>query len=86
MTLHISDTCAGLQKQIDGLHNFCSKNSMAVNEIKTKCITFGKTETINVIFNNKNIAQVAKYKFLGNIIMDDVFPPDDLCSRPEALC
>ena len=31
-------------------------------------MTFGKTETINVTFNNKSIAQVAKYKFLGNII------------------
>ena len=31
-------------------------------------MTFGKTETINVTFNNKSIAQVPKYKFLGNII------------------
>ena len=54
----ISDTCAGLQKQLDGLQNFCSKNLTAVNEIKTKCMTFGKTETINVTFNNKSIAQV----------------------------
>ena len=64
----ISVTCAGLQKQLDGLQNFCTKNLTALNEIKTKCVTFGKTETINVTFNNKSIAQVAKYKFLGNII------------------
>ena len=31
-------------------------------------MTFDKTETINITFNNKNIAQVAKYNFLGNII------------------
>ena len=30
----ISDTCAGLQKQLDGLQIFCSKNLTAVNEIK----------------------------------------------------
>ena len=53
---------------LDGLQNFCTKNLTAVNEIKSKCMTFGKAETINVTFNNKNIAQVAKYKFLGNII------------------
>ena len=42
----ISDTCAGLQKQLDGLQNFCTKNLTAVNDIKTKCMAFGKTEKL----------------------------------------
>ena len=50
----ISDTCAGLQKQLDGLQIFCSKNLTAVNEIKTKCMSFGKIETVSVTFNHKN--------------------------------
>ena len=64
----ISDTCAGVQKQLDGLQIFCSKNLTAVNEIKTKCMSFGKMETVSVTFNHKNIEQVAQYKILGNVI------------------
>ena len=64
----ISDTCAGLQKQLDGLQIFCSKNLTVVNEIKTKCMSFGKIETVSVTFNHKNIEQVVQYKFWGNVI------------------
>ena len=64
----IADTCNGLQRQLDGLHEFCSKNLTAVNEIKTKCMAFGKIETVQVNFNGKAIEQVYQYKFLGNIL------------------
>ena len=64
----ISDTCAGLQKQLNGLQIFCSKILTAVNEIKTKCMSFGKIETVSVTFNHKNIEQVVQCKFLGNVI------------------
>ena len=36
-----SDTPEGLQKRLDGLMRFCSKNQMIVNELKTKCMAFG---------------------------------------------
>ena len=64
----IADTCNGLQRQLDGLQEFCSKNLTAVNEIKTKCMAFGKIETVQVKFNSKPIEQVYQYKFLGNIL------------------
>ena len=34
----ISDSEPGLQKQLDGLSKFCSKNLMIVNELKTKVL------------------------------------------------
>ena len=36
-----SDSLAGIQKQLDGLFGFCSKNRMIVNELKTKIMLFG---------------------------------------------
>ena len=36
-----SDSLAGIQKQVDGLFGFCSKNRMIVNELKTKIMLFG---------------------------------------------
>ena len=64
----IADTCNGLQRQLDGLQEFCSKNLTAVNEIKTKCMAFGKIETVQVNFNGKAIEQVYQYQFLGIIL------------------
>ena len=63
-----ADTCNGLQRQLDGLQEFCSKNLTAVSEIKTKCMAFGKIETVQVNVNGKAIEQVYQYKFLGNIL------------------
>ena len=64
----IADSEIGLQRQLNGLQNFCRKNLTAVNEIKTKCMTFGKIKNTHVTFNNKTIEQVDQYKYLGNII------------------
>ena len=64
----ISDSEQGLQKQLDGLQKFCSKNLMIVNELKTKVLVFGSQLKANVHFNGKHIEQVENYKYLGNIL------------------
>ena len=64
----ITDSESGMQKHLDGLLEFCKKNLAIVNEIKTKCMTFGKIRRVNVNFNGKIIEQVDRYKCLGNII------------------
>ena len=63
-----SDSLSGIQKQLDGLFGFCSKNRMIVNELKTKIMVFGNGAKGNVIFNGKHLDWVEKYKYLGNII------------------
>ena len=49
----VSDSKTGLQKQLDGLLSFCEKNLMIVNELKTKVITFGCKQDIEIFFNNQ---------------------------------
>ena len=41
---------------------------MIVNEAKSKVMCFGKQSQFNVSFNDKEIEQVRRYKYLGNII------------------
>lgn len=64
----ITDGEIGMQRHLDGLLEFCRKNLAIVNEIKTKCMTFGKVKKVTVKFNGKIIEQVDSYKCLGNII------------------
>lgn len=64
----ISDSELGLQKQLNGLHKFCSTNLMIVNELKTKVLVFGTQQKANVRFNGEFIEQVESYKYLGNIL------------------
>ena len=47
----VSNTSSGLQKQLNGLHKFCSRNMMVVNELKTKVMVFGKKDDNAIIFN-----------------------------------
>ena len=67
----MSDSPEGLQKQLDGLYNFCSNYQMIVNELKTKVMIFGKknkkTEECVFNFNNKSLDIVKEYKYLGVI-------------------
>ena len=37
-----SNTEQGIQKQLDGIKNFCNNNKIIVNETKTKVMTLGK--------------------------------------------
>ena len=64
----ITDGESGMQRHLVGLLKFCKKNLAIVNEIKTKCMAFGKIKKVTVKFNGKIIEQVDRYKCLGNII------------------
>ena len=57
-----------MQSHLNGLLEFCKKNLAIVNEIKTKCMGFGKIKKVTVKFNGKIIEQVDRYKCLGNIL------------------
>ena len=63
-----SDSINGIQKQLDGLFSFCSKNMMIVNELKTKMMVFGSGTKADIFFNGSILKWVDKYKYLGNII------------------
>jgi hypothetical protein len=61
----LSSTPQGLQKQLDGLFQFCSDYQMIVNTVKSKVMIFGKHDNVNFKFNNKNLDIVQTYKYLG---------------------
>ena len=73
-----SGTASGLQKQWNGLYKFCANNHMIVNEAKSKVMCFGKQSQFNVSFNDKEIEQVWRYKYLGNIIRRIDKPTQDI--------
>ena len=77
-----SDTFRGLQKQLDGLYQFCFNNHMIVNDMKTKFMVFGKPiDTSKLSFNSKFIEEV------GNIISSIKQPQQDPFTRSYAfLC
>ena len=58
----------GLQKQLDGLQQFCSRNMMIVNKLKTKVMVFRKRDEKLITFNGVAIQNAVSYKNLGNII------------------
>ena len=64
----VSNTSSGLQKQLNGLHKFGSRNMMVVNELKTKVMVFGKKGNKAFVFNGMVIQNAEVYKYLGNII------------------
>ena len=72
--LLVSDTTDGLQKQLNGLANFCSQNLMILNEMKTKILVFGKNQydsnVKDIYFNGKVIHRSQHYKYLGNLLSE----------------
>lgn len=61
-----SDSAEGLQKQIDGLFNYCKKWHMLLNMGKTKILVFnGKKHTHKFKYNDSEIEICDKYKYLG---------------------
>ena len=64
----VSDSIAGLQKQLNGLCTFSKDNHAIVNGVKTKVMGIGTSERVDVYFNGKRIEQVEHYKYVGNIL------------------
>ena len=64
-----TDNLAGLQTQLDGLLQFCSKELLIVNEMKTKtAMVFGNGIKSEFYFNGVQVERVDKYKNLGAIL------------------
>ena len=61
----LSDTEEGLQRQLDGVFQFCSKSQMIVNSLKTKVMVFGKKSDVSFKFHETPLSIVEEYKFLG---------------------
>ena len=72
--LLVSDTTDGLQKQLNGLANFCSQNLMILNEMKTKILVFGKNQqdsnVKDIYFNGEMVHRSQKYKYIGNLLSE----------------
>ena len=61
-----SDTAEGLQKQLDGLFNYCKKWHMLLNLGKTKVLIFNsKMSNHRFKYNDSDIEICDKYKYLG---------------------
>ena len=60
----LSDSAKGLQKQLDGLLQFCAKTLMIVNETKTKVMIFGERKDDTFYFNDKTIESVEQYEYI----------------------
>ena len=84
----VTETIKDMQRQLDGLATFGEKNQAIVNDIKTKIMGINTgDEEITVYFRGKQIEQVTKYKYVGNVmsqinnIRGDVF-----CNNYAYLC
>ena len=65
----LADSPEGLQKQLNGLHMFCSKYQLIVNESKTKIMVYGKYDNdVSFTFNDKDLQIVQEYKYLGVLL------------------
>ena len=58
----LSDSASGLQKQLDGLLEFCSKYQMIVYELKTKVMIYSKPTEDNFKFHGKSLDINSEYK------------------------
>jgi len=66
----VSDSCRGLQRQLNGVFKFCKESQMIVNSLKSKVMIFGKnTENPVFMFNDKILDIVESYKYLGIILI-----------------
>ena len=82
-----SNSVEGMQRLLDCLFEFCVKNHMVVNEVKTKCMVFGTKEIPTLTFNGVRIELVNSYKYLGNMISPIQRPLADIFSlNHDYLC
>ena len=67
----VEDQC---QRNIDLLQEWCEKNGMKLNELKTKVINFseGTKGNINVFINNHKLEISKVIKYLGVLVDDNL--------------
>ena len=84
----ISDSIQGLQKQLNGLLIYCSKNLIVANEVKTKYMIFGTREDTELYFDGKRIERVNDYNIISETktIGGDIFANNysHLCSKARS--
>ena len=62
----MASSAEGLQKQLDGLHRFCSKYQLIVNTLKTRIMLYGNIRgSVQFMFNNEVLEECQTYKYLG---------------------
>ena len=63
----MSETAAGLQKQLDALASFCSQRQLAVNLSKTKVVVFEAkhSKVTDFVLNDAVVERADSYKYLG---------------------
>ena len=82
-----SESVKDMQKLLDCLMKFCSRNLMMVNETKTKCMVFGTRDEPDLFFNNIKIKVVDEYKYLGNMFSPSIRSNGDIFSTNyDYLC
>ena len=64
----VSTSPVHAQKQLDGLSSFTAPNQIVANDIKTKYMVFGKSDTFTLRLNGKRIKRVKSSKCLGFIL------------------
>ena len=69
-TVILSETDKDMQKGLDALSEYCTRNGLEINVSKTKIIVFSRGKIRNLpifTYNNANVEIVFDYKYLGVI-------------------
>ncbi len=63
----MSESAAGLQKQLDALASFCEERQLTVNLSKTKVVVFEhrRSDVSDFVLNGAVVERVESYKYLG---------------------
>jgi len=66
----MSESAAGLQKQLDALASFCEERLLTVNLSKTKVVVFEhrQTDAPSFVLNDAVVERVESYKYLGFVL------------------
>ena len=67
-----SETAEGLQYLLNGLHQFCSRWHLILNEAKSKVLIFNKKpKNCDFSFGNETLETITQYKYLGVLFSSD---------------
>ena len=66
----MSESAAGLQKQLDVLARFCEERQLTVNLSKTKVVVFEhrQSDLPDFVLNGAVVERVKSYKYLGFVV------------------
>ena len=74
----VSTVPTDAQKQLDDLSSYTAPNQLIANDIKTKYMVFGKSDTFTLRLNGKRIKRVKSSKCLGFIVNSVQTPNGDI--------